>query len=425
MARLEGWTFLLQGRDEEARVKLSAVAERDPLAQLGMIRLMEKEGANADRVTQEARKLMTDAPSGVVGAIVHDALRDKKPRLAPGELAPLTPEAEAVKAELDSFPREWLDVLDKDKTSRYYVLRIEPLKVTHEYGDPILARVTVQNISSYDITVGPEGTIRPDVWFQVQVRGLIQGGFDGIAFDRLGGKVLLKPQEKIVQNVRIDQAGLTQMMQQNAAVAMPIYISAFNNPIALPQGIPVPGPGGQRVQSTRVVNRVGVPTDQKTIGANLVALANGTPAEKMRAANLLWWFFVTLMRQENDQQKAIAFQIQNALEKAANDPDPQVRAHVSFSIAQIMPAEMRRKQIDRMLGDSAWESRLLALLLTQMLPADQWPIIAAPIAEGDPDEIVMRFATAVVDFADNPAATQPATTQPSGETEASEPVASP
>lgn len=420
LARLDGWSYLAAGKTQEARVKLSAVADRDPLAQLGMLRLMDQDPPSRERALSEARLLMDANSSGLLGAIIHDALRDKKLKPPPGQQPPLSAEAVQVKYELDAFPKEWLSFIDKPQD--FYLLRGEPLKVSHAFGEPIIARITIKNLGIHDITVGPEGAIRPDLWFDVTLRGLMQNGYSGVAFDRLTQHVVLKPQQQIVQNVRVDQGQLPAVLQQSAAVVIPVYFSVFDNPITLATGIS-PGPGGQRQAFTKVVNRLGVPANDKGMDAALNELANGLPDARLRAVDRLLWFARGLAQMADPQMRARAGQLMTQIRKTGNDPNPQVRAWTNYLFARALDPDSRRKVIEEMLTDSAWESRLLGALLVQTLDAAEWKKVVAPLAQNDPEPVVKEFATAVVAFADNPAATQP-TTQPSPD-EKTGPVARP
>lgn len=414
LTRLEGWIYLGSGRPQEARVKLSAVADRDPLAQLGMILLMDNDPPSKDRAVTEARQLMSENSSGVLGAIIHDALRDKKPKLAAGEQPPLSPEALDVKAELEAFPKEWLNFIDRPHD--FYILRGDPLKVSHAYGEPIIARVTVQNIGKYDITIGPEGAIRPDVWFDVVLRGIQQGGYLGVAFDRLTRHVVLKPRQSIVQDVRVDQGQLPAALQQSAAVAIPLFFSLFDNPLTLPTGI-APGPGGQRQQFMRPVNRSGVPFNEQSIVLAINEVQNGLPEAKLRAIELLFWFGMKLSQQQDPALKNRAGEILALLRRTGNDPNPRVRAWTNYLLARVVEPDSRRKIVEAMLEDSAWESRLLAGWIIAGTPdVAEWKRVAGPLAQNDPDPLVKEFCAALVAFADNPAATQPADQPPeSGE----------
>jgi hypothetical protein len=425
VARLEGWQYLMAGQRDEARVKLSAVADRDPLAQLGMIRLTEQD--DPARATEDARRLMNENPSGTLGVIIHDALRDKKEKLPAGQQPPLSEDAQQVKGELDAFPREWLDFIDPGKANRFYLLRADPLKVGHAYGEPMIVRVTVRNTGKYDITVGPDGAIRPDLWFDVQLRGVINQQLQGVAFDRLTQQSVLKPEEQIVQTVRVDQRDLAGILAQHPAASLPLFFSVLTNPLTNPGGFIAPGPGGQRQSFFRPVNRNGMQVDpkafQQTMREQLRQLNDGKPAERMRAMEAVAWFGVNLAQREEREAQLLAGDALGALRRASNDPEPALRAWGGFTVARAAAnPEARRRFIEEMLGDPSWEPRLVgAVLAAQTTDAAQWKQLLGPLAQDDPDPVVKEFAAAVVRFADNPASTQP-TTQPA---EGEQPVAAP
>ena len=116
--------------------------------------------------------------------------RSRTPRLAFRGIKPAPTEASAaVNTELAKFPPLLTRMLDYP--GAFYALRVEPVKTSHQYGEPILVRVTVQNISEFDLTVGADGIIRDGLWFDAQQRGISSQPFPGIAFDRLAGPVVL------------------------------------------------------------------------------------------------------------------------------------------------------------------------------------------------------------------------------------------
>ena len=146
ITRLEGWSYLTDGKKDEAKVKLSAVADRDPLSGLGMIRIETGE-VPADRVNVAARRLLSENPNGLVGAMLIESLRDRV------SMMPQSENAAEVHAELDKFPMEWLDFLDPQKVKLMYSIKAEPLKIAHAYGEPIIARITIMNTGNFDLTV--------------------------------------------------------------------------------------------------------------------------------------------------------------------------------------------------------------------------------------------------------------------------------
>jgi tetratricopeptide (TPR) repeat protein len=413
LARLEGWAFLVAGQAQEAQSKLSAVADRDPLAQLGMIRLTEKD--NPERATEEARKLMDDNPSGLLGAIIHDALRDKRLKLPAGQQPPLSPAGHEVKAELDRFPKDWLDFIQQP--DKFYLIRCEPVKVEHLYGEPVVARVIVKNTGNHDITVGPDGAIRPDLWFDVQVRGALNDFVQGVTFDRFSQQVVLRPGQAMEQTVRVDQHRLLQLLNARASLTLPLFYFVVTNPLSTSISI-APGPGGQRQSFFRTVHRVGLAVDHKafnnTVMATLGELNNGTADRKLRALQKLGWFAIIFPQMPEEADRAKSAEVLGHMHKMTNDPNPVVRAWAGYVMARlsVVTAEQRQAVIKEMLEDPSWEARMLGTLLVQGMDPAQWKTVAGPLAEGDPDPLVREIADAVIDFADNPAATQPATTQP-------------
>src|SRR5258706_14400590 len=136
---------------------------------------------------KEAVLFLTKHPGGLLSIRALDVLRDKKPVLAPAANV-----AGPIGETLNKFPMEWLSIVDQPQN--FYMLRGEPLKVPHAYGEPMLARITIQNISNFPITIGSDGVLHPDLWIDAQVRGAMQAtapqSLSGTAFDRMGHELI-------------------------------------------------------------------------------------------------------------------------------------------------------------------------------------------------------------------------------------------
>ena len=142
---------------------------------------------------------------------------------------------------------DWLDILDYSKVHNFYSLKADTGKIAYDFGEPIIARVTITNISKYDITVGPDGAIHPDIWIDVQLKPVANQNLSGRPLDRFRQKLLLHPRESVETVVRVDQgpAGLDATgKSQFAHVACS---SVLTNPLSQQGGI-APGPGGYREQ---------------------------------------------------------------------------------------------------------------------------------------------------------------------------------
>jgi hypothetical protein len=85
-----------------------------------------------------------------------------------------------------------MQIVTPEGAPKFYKLTAEPLTVSHAFGQPVLATVTIQNVSDYDITLGDDGTIKPDLWFDAKLIGLVQQVIPAIAYDRIGQQVVLK-----------------------------------------------------------------------------------------------------------------------------------------------------------------------------------------------------------------------------------------
>jgi tetratricopeptide (TPR) repeat protein len=406
LARLEGWQLLASNRVDEAKVKLSAVADRDPIAALGMILIREKDPAEKQRVRDDARKLFEQNPSGLMGAIIVDTLRD---RIEAGKGLPVPPSSEAVRDMVEKFPTAWLEFIAKPNS--FYSLKAEPLKVAHGFAEPVLAQVTIKNIGEFPITIAQDGALRPDLWFDLQLRGLVQQGIQGVTFDRLGQVLVLQPGKTVSQVLRVDQGQVSSLLNSNPSVSIPLYFSVFTNPITLPTGIS-PGPGGQRVQFTRVVNRIATPlANEQVVNAAIAALSGGPPEQRMAAADLLTAYAMALLAQKDEKFRATGQEMIAAIKKSSTrDQFGAVRAWSSLMLPRLTSSDEQREQlIGQMLAGEQWTERLLGLFAVQSFDHAKWKQLASPLAEGDPDPTVKKLAQAIVEFADSPASTQPAT----------------
>src|SRR5207237_7252038 len=99
-----------------------------------------------------------------------------------------------------SWPREWMQITENP--ARFYSLRIEPVRSALQVGDPVLLRVTITNISDYDLTMGPEGVIHPDLWFDAQLKGVAAEILPWESFDRMNKRTVPPGKQSVSQTLR-------------------------------------------------------------------------------------------------------------------------------------------------------------------------------------------------------------------------------
>ncbi len=170
LSQLRGLSDLVAGQSatppdaaqlDRARGELLAVAATDPLAAIGLVQLLPRatpaEQQSADRA---ARKLLQDHAAGLVGAFVAEAVVNPRVQLVPNAQAVMP-----LQQALGSFPRDLLGAATQPQ--RLYTVHAEPVDVGRTVGEPLVARITLFNISPADLTVGDDGIIRPGLLVQL------------------------------------------------------------------------------------------------------------------------------------------------------------------------------------------------------------------------------------------------------------------
>lgn len=402
LARLDGWAYLADNKKDEARVKLSAVAEADPYSELGLIKL-DTPDAPADKMRQRVNKLLNNNASGLMGATLVEALRDRV------GIMPPAPDATGVREELDAFPNEWLDFVNFSKVKNFYALKGECLKVAHQFGEPIMAKITITNISAYDITIGPDGAIRPDLWVDVHVSGLQQQNFSGVAFDRMGMRFVIHPKESVSQVMRVDLDGLSGMLGSNPIVSVPLYFSVLTNPATQQNGI-APGPGGSREQFLRVVERSPSPLSPETFARLNQDLQNAPADVRMRTLELLGTFAINMRNGTDADLKSQSEQIVDLIRKGAGDRTLTVRDHAMMLMTFLVDESVRAGLMQRLLSSDDFQARALGIAaVASGIDPPKRKAMLQNIADNDPDPVLKRCAQRAIEVAEATPTTQPTT----------------
>lgn len=402
-ARLAGWVFLArEGKQAEAKVKLSAVAERDPMAALGLLRTYGASPEEQAQAKAEAAKLLAREPAGVVGAMLAEAVRER------GVKVVALPSAEPVAASLKRFPRELLRIIDNP--SAFYSLRAEPLKVAYSFGEPMLVRVTIQNISNYELTIGPDGILRPDLWIQPQVGGLYRGVPTDICVDRITDRLVLKPRQSINRIVRIDQGRLGELFGQRPTSAIMVMLTIRTNPTTTGAG-----PGGLVAPASRIIERSAFAMNPDAFNTILEGIASGSVRDRLRNMDFALAVSSAMLAEQKDnaEVKAKTVELLQKVEKTRSDSEPSVRAWAAFLYAFFGPDLVRDPATERLLLDDSWEGRLLGLFALSKLPPARQKTLAEPLSQKDKEAIVREYAGAAVELSGRRAETRPAGSRPS------------
>ena len=412
LVRLSGWFDLVTSKADEARKELSSVADKDSLSLLGMY-LLEDRAGNKAQADQIGSRLLSEPTTGLLNAILYQAIKSK-------DYAPTTrPVTDEVRAELKKLPQDWLVVLQPVQTgapppaSRFYQLRAEPLRVAHHVGEPMLTRITLTNVGKYDLSIGSAGLIQPDLWFDVQTRGIVQQGFPGIAFERLLGRTILRPGESISQVMRIDSGELGTILRRTPIGIFTIDGDVVLNPIQGQDGLHL-GPGGLFVQFTKLISRMSEPlSSDQARDRFFKAMEQHAPAQKLIDLDTLAAYVRAAATVDpSSPDKTVANRYVEAISAARSDSSTEVAAWAGALSAELQEVDQRQKVIEEMVSKESWEARLLGLLQARLIAPEPRKALAARLAANDPDAIVKSFAAATVDAPELPT-TAPSTTQPS------------
>ena len=420
-ARLQGWQYLVAGNNDEARVKLSAVADRDPIAALGMIRLAGKDAAAEQKAVEQARQMLQQAPSRLTGAFLYAELAPRGVTIKPTATAPMLEKV------LEAFPKDWMKIIDQPQT--FYAARIEPVsgRVSVPVGEPVLVQATITNIGRYPLTMGPEGVIHPDLWFDAQTRGVQPNFYPAEAFARMGCPILLMPNQSVSQVVRLDQAQLLATLERYPAAHFQIMAMMMTNPTTI-GGQVRPGPAGTQVALSNLMERRGAPVGQLDVRQKLAdAIQSGTPEEKIRAAETLTKFATLFTaRGAGEEARAFGAQAAEAVRHTATDQDPTVRAWASYLFSVYTGDQGLLTKLQQ---DPSWVARILGIVATDYTGKDQ--SLYKDLAANDEELLVRRLAAAALEAqiaktraaAAAAAATQPSEAVPSSQPASTQPAA--
>ena len=216
-----------------------------------------------------ARRLLEENRTGVLGAIMAQAFKDRG--LKPGP----HPDAAAVRAAVQQFPRGWLDLAETPQ--RFYSVRVDPRSVAHYYGQPIFAVATITNLTDQPITIGEGGVIQPGLWFDAEVQAMEAARYRGVAYERIGQTTVLPPRGGLSLMVRVDQGDLGARLNREPTPRFQITGWCTTNVRQSRKGVG-PGPAGAQVPFARKMTRVGFPDRQAR------RTRQGVPADRDRPA---------------------------------------------------------------------------------------------------------------------------------------------
>jgi tetratricopeptide (TPR) repeat protein len=399
LARLDGWVFLTAGKLPEARVKLSAGAERDPLCELGLVEVMRREGAHREAAAV-AKSLLEKYRSGVIAVLVHRRLEELKVR------PETTPAAEALRDLVDRFPSHLRRLATSPQ--EFYSVRAAAAQVEHEFSQPILITVTIRNTSDQPLTMGERGILR-DVWLDVQLRGGVDRFLPAAAYAPLSGPLVLAPKASHTQVLRVDTGVLGTLLDVLPSTPVQMTITAVVNAVGTEGGI-APGIYGYRSRADQMVVRSALPLWNEVQLQSAMAVMEGQDtARRLRLADAA---AAHLMLTPENAPQPITPALQEAwrllLDKGTRDVMPLVQTWALYRKA--VATGGAGGSLEQLASSPSVAARTLAAVGARTAPEGRRTATLARLRE-DADGGVRQIASAIAAMP-QPAPTTAPTTEP-------------
>jgi tetratricopeptide (TPR) repeat protein len=404
LQRLRAWRQYVGGDAAGAVKKLRDLAKDDPLAGLGVVMIDAADPAKKAQVPIEAQKLIDDHPAGVVGAVLWAELSQYHVKIDP------SPASGSIATLVNNVPEEFLALITQPKS--YYQIDVSPLKSSFNFGEPILVRVTLQNVSDVDLAIGNDAAIHPQLWFDAFLRGISNKAIPGAAIGRLDQRLVLGPGDMVSTIVRVDQDALYPYFYNSPSVDLLAKLALVTNPTQLQKGSDpnqpgqaTPGLGGYVVRASDLIAREPVPIETDAQRNQLfTAMAQGDGGDKIRLMQVLSVYIGILRADKDPGALAVVKDFMARLRKVEPSESPSVQAWHRMLLAQLS-GDDELGALTAMAGNSSWQMRLLALEAARQSLGTK----AIPLAQqlgGDQNPIVREYAVALAQSL-QAAATQP------------------
>lgn len=409
LLRLRAWAQYRGGDPKGALPKLEALAARDPLAGMGAVMIKAADPATSSRAVVEAQKLLNDHPSGVIAAVLWAEFTQFHLSVEP------SPDSTSVATLVANVPQSFMNLVSEPRA--YYTMQVTPLRPTYKYGEPVLVRVTMQNISPVDLAIGDDCAVHPELWFDARLRGIMNQGVSGVAVGRLDQRLVLAPGDGVSTVVRVDQDSLEKLFTQDPRMDLAVNLMLIINPIpvkptAANQPIQAqPGICGYVQPATQLIARE--PTPIETPAQRLAlyeGLASDDAGEKIRSMGVIAAYIQALHGNNDPAAQTITTELLGKLHRVDNGGKDNVLAWQKYLLANVATGDEQIAAINSMAGDERWQSRLLALQLANGLGEKGIPI--ADQLTGVKDPIVRNYATALSESLQAAPATQPSSAGP-------------
>ena len=387
-----GLALLANGQIASSQAQLEPLAEHDAWARLGLIRAMLAGEHTKEAAQQAVQGALAQHPGGWVGLALRELAQTQE---IPIDMSIFLESIhQAIDAELGNAA-ELRDFYRHPKD--YLLLKILPSKSDYDYRDPIMLNISLSNLGSTVITMGPGMMLNPQVIMSVLLSGALQRELKH-DFVSLYKKRRMNPGQGLSTSVRLDRGELRDVLRQCPQETITIKVSCILDPQVVGENEYLPSLVGQA--SNEEVVRYGFRPSREAMGRLYRVLKEGSVRSKIRTAMLLGDL---LGNSQNPQAIAEAKkpravneeQITTALVATSQDADWRVRAWLGEALEFVRLNGQLSKTLADQIQDPHWFVRLMAVRAAGSR-GQNWREILRRVAETDKDPLVRQMASIYV-----------------------------
>lgn len=244
--RFDGWKAFRAGDTELAKQKLAPLADKDPVAAVGLALSLIKEGEKKESARQLVNVVRT-RPGTLLGVWAYTTLVDMLGQRF---------NVNKTSAELDRLVAAIPSVFDRyvEDPSLLVSMRLIPSKVTYTPYEPVNLEVEITNHSTVPIAIDRDGPLRPHMALvtSAQVaRVVLPPELPPFILD-IDRKLRLMPRERMRVKIDMRQTQLATVLDSNVLRGATVIVRGLINFMVTPNGSLQPGVLGTELQTDRI-----------------------------------------------------------------------------------------------------------------------------------------------------------------------------
>lgn len=384
--RISGWAELISGSPEQAVTILAPLADRDPLAALGLARAHL---ALSDRPA--AFTAITIATRAQLTPIVRNRVAETLKQL--GQEFPAIPDNTVLHQALSAVDRRALTFFDDPTQALRFEVTTDANRI--EFDDEFVVTARLTNVADYPIFLGPGQMVLPRV--AVSGRDSTHRGpfFDHFMNIDLLGRPVLLPGQTVSETKVITVGAGRFLANRQPQREFDLIFNFVLDPVITADGPPI-----SRIAIPPVdIQRPRPPMDATLPGLARLAQAihEGDTPQRIRAVRSVIALLVErrasmVSRADYRAESLDPKMLESLIIRAFRDPQPLVRANALFGWTRLQLNDSITQAAAPLISDPHWLVRLVAIEVFSKNQGPRFASVLSDRAENDDHPLVTRLA---------------------------------